>query len=141
MRFTDQLRYEHDLLTGMAEALRASARGAAARDLPRFLVLLGQFTQLLRVHLMREDSVLYPALEASPDRAVAALAAEMHGEHGCLDRHVAAFDHSWTPDEIRRRWPSFCDDLADLLDMVLQRTDRENDELYPMIEGPEDVAA
>jgi iron-sulfur cluster repair protein YtfE (RIC family) len=141
MRFTTQLRYEHELLIGMAEALRSGARGAAPADLPRFLVLLGQFTQLLQVHLLREDSVLYPALEASKDPATVALAAELRAEHGSLDRLVASFDALWTPDEIRRRWRDFCADLSDLLDYVAERTERENHELYPMIEGPEDIAA
>jgi hemerythrin-like domain-containing protein len=142
MPFTTQLRYEHDLLVGMAEALGAGARGdAPPAELPRFLLLLGQFTQLLQVHLLREDSVLYPALESARDWVTAALASAMREEHGALGRHIAAFDRHWTGDEIRRRWPDFCADLADMLDMVRQRIERENDELYPLLDGREEQAA
>jgi hemerythrin-like domain-containing protein len=142
MPFTTQLRYEHDLLIGMAEALGAAARGdSPPPDLPRFCLLLGQFTQLLRVHLLREDGVLYPALEASPNWVTAAIAGRMREEHGALDRHVAAFDEAWTPEAIRRGWPAFSADIADLLEMVRQRIERENDELYPLWDAPEDVAA
>jgi iron-sulfur cluster repair protein YtfE (RIC family) len=142
MPFTTQLRYEHDLLTGMAEALGAAARGdAPPRDLPRLLLLLGQFTQLLQVHLLREDSVLYPALEASSDRVTAALAQAMREEHGALDRHIAAFDQAWSADDIRRRWSEFRAELGDVLDMVRQRIDLENEDLYPLVDDREDMAA
>jgi hemerythrin-like domain-containing protein len=142
MPFTTQLRYEHELLIGMSEALGAGTRcDAPPPDLPRLLTLLSQFTQLLRVHLLREDSVLYPALEASADRVTAALAARMREEHGALDRHVAAFDQTWSSDEIRRRWRDFSADVADFLDIVRLRIDRENDELYPLLDPLEDVAA
>ncbi|HEX8192570.1 MAG TPA: hemerythrin domain-containing protein [Allosphingosinicella sp.] len=142
MSLTTQLRYEHDLLIGMAEALGAAARGdAPPADLPRLLLLLGQFTQLLQVHLLREDSVLYPALEASGDRVTAALAAAMREEHGALHRHIAAFDEAWTPEAIRRRWRDFGADIADLLDMVEQRIERENEDLYPLLAERTDLAA
>ena len=142
MPFRTQLRYEHDLLVGMAEALGAGARSdAAPPELPQLLLLLGQFTQLLQVHLLREDSVLYPALESSNDRIVVALAAGMREEHGALARHVRAFEQTWSADEIRRRWRDFTADLSDILDMVRQRIDRENDELYPLLDAAPDAAA
>ena len=142
MPFTTQLRYEQDLLVGMAEALGAAARGdAPPPDLPRFCLLLGQFTQLLRVHLLREDSILYPAPGTSPDWVTAAIEARRREEHGALDRHIAAFEQAWTPDEIRRAWPAFSADIADLLEMVRQCIEREGDELYPLFDAPEDVAA
>ncbi|HEY0013995.1 MAG TPA: hemerythrin domain-containing protein [Allosphingosinicella sp.] len=142
MPFTTQLRYEHDLLIGMSEALGAGARGdAPPPDLPRFLVLLGQFTQLLRVHLLRENSVLDPAPEAPGDRVAAVLAAQVREEHGALDRHVAAFEQAWTPDEVRSRWSDFSADIADLLEMVRLRIDSETDDIYPLLDHPQDIAA
>ena len=142
MPFTTQLRYEHDLLIGMAEALAAGARGdAPPADLPRLLVLLGQFTQLLQVHLLREDTVLYPALAASSDRVAAALVATLREEHGALERHVAAFERDWTADAARRHWPCFRAELADILVMVRDRIERENEDLLPLLDERRDVAA
>jgi hypothetical protein len=65
----------------------------------------------------------------------------MREEHGALDRHIAAFEQAWGPEEVRRRWSGFSADIADLLDMVRLRIDRENDELYPLLDHQEDVAA
>lgn len=142
MPFTTQLRYEHDLLIGMAEALAAGARcSAPPADLPRLLILLGQFTQLLQVHLLREDSVLYPALAASNDWIAAAIVEMLREEHGALERHVAAFERDWTGDAIRRHWSCFRAELTDILVMVRERIDRENEDLYALLDERRDVAA
>lgn len=136
MLFTTQLRHEHDLLLAMADELEVVCSGPRPEGLIPLLILLERFNQLLQVHLLREDSILYPNMLSGNDREAATVAAAFQAELGSLDAHVAQFEKEWTTGEISSRWPAFCQDLHILLQELRVRIARENEELYPMAERP-----
>ena len=132
MLFTTQLRSEHDLLLSLADDLQLVCSAPRPEDLTPVLILLERFTQLLQVHLLREDSILYPNMLKGVNPEAASVAAAFQAELGSLDAHVAEFEREWTVGEIRSRWPAFCQDVSTLLKELRLRIERENEELYPL---------
>ena len=141
MLFTDQLRNEHDLLLGIADELGHVISGAVPDDLTPLFLILGRFNQLLQVHLVREDAVLYPAIIEGRDAAAALVASGFQEELGDLAARIEAFDRKWVGGQISTCWSDFCEDLANLLEDLRLRIRRENEELYPLIEVCADIAA
>ena len=135
MTFTTQLRNEHDLLLAQVEELETLGSGDFLNDFTQIFVVLGRFTQLLQIHLLREDSVLYPVMVTSADNRAATVAAAFQFELGALDKWVEAFESRWTGAAISSEWSTFCEELQDLLAAVRLRIERENDELYPLFEA------
>ena len=136
-----ELRNEHDLLLVLADELEAVSVGDPPFDLTPIFVRLSRFAQLLQIHLLREDSLLYPALIASGDRRLAAVAATFQDELGDLDILVEAYEQKWTGSAISYRWADFCEDTGTLLRRVRTRIHREDEGLYPLLEGLTELAA
>ena len=136
-----ELRSEHDMLLMLADELEAVSVGDPPFDLTPIFVHLSRFAQLLQIHLLREDSALYPALAASGDRRLAAVAAAFQDELGDLDKLVEAYEREWTGSAISYRWADFCEHTGTLLRRVRTRIHRENEGLYPLLEGVTELAA
>ena len=134
MLLTTQLRNEHDLLLALANDLEAVCSAPRPDGFTPLSILLERFYQLLQIHLLREDSILYPRMLAGSDQNAATVAAAFQAELGSVDSHVARFEKEWTPGEISGRWPAFCQDIRVLLEELRARIERENDELYPLAE-------
>lgn len=134
MLFTTQMRNEHDLLLGMTDELELVCSAPKPDGLTPLLILLERFNQLLQVHLLREDSILYPNMLNGKDPEAATVAAAFQAELGRLDAHVAQFEKEWTTGEISSRWPAFCEDVSTLLQELRLRIEKENEELYPLAE-------
>ncbi|MDP8994655.1 MAG: hemerythrin domain-containing protein [Pseudomonadota bacterium] len=141
MLFITQLRHEHDLLLTLADELESACSGERPDDLTPLLVLLERFNQLLQIHLLREDSVLYPAMIEGEDPDAATLAILFQDELGGLDRHLAEFDAKWANADISTRWFEFCLEIAGLAAELRLRIERENEELYPLAERCPRLAA
>ncbi len=141
MPITTELRSEHDLLLVLVDELEMVSSGDAPDDLTSLFFLLGRFVQLLQVHLLREDSVLYPAMISGPDDDAAVIALRFQEELGSLDARVQKFDSLWMGGEVSDRWQDFREELAGLLKDLRIRIQRENEELYPLVEGRIDAAA
>ncbi len=140
MLFTTQMRNEHDLLLALTDDLELVCSAPRPDDLTALLILLERFIQLLQVHLLREDSILYPNMLKGNDREAATIAAAFQAELGSLDAHVAQFEREWTTGEISSRWSAFCEDVSTLLQELRLRIERENEELYPLAERSTRIA-
>ena len=129
-----RLRHEHDELLRIVREL---GRMIAERD-PAELVQLFHvrqaFASLLVAHLKTEDWVLYPRLLASKDRHVAATARRFIDELGGLADAYARHSHDWTAFTIAADWPGYCRDTRRMIDALERRIERENEELYPLLE-------
>ncbi len=123
------------------DELEMVSSGDAPDDLTPLFFLLGRFVQLLQVHLLREDSVLYPAMISGSDDDAASIARQFQEELGSLDTRVQKFDSLWMGAEVSDRWQEFREELGGLLKDLRIRIRRENEELYPLIEGRMDAAA
>lgn len=141
MLFIAELRNEHDMLLALADQLERATSGSQPDALTPLLVLLERFNQLLQIHLLREDTFLYPALIAGDDVEAANVAACFQAELGLLGSHVLEFDQKWSTTEISRSWLEFRQDIMKLVEELRFRIERENEDLYPLAERFPKLAA
>ena len=141
MLFITQLRNEHDMLLVSADELEAACSGPLPDGLTPLLVLLERFNQLLQIHLLREDSILYPAIIGGSDAEAANVAAAFQAELGFLGSHVSEFDQKWATTEISSSWALFQEEMKKLVQELRYRIERENEDLYPLAERCPRLAA
>ena len=136
MLFLKQLSDEHDVLLALADQLEAATPEAEPADYTQVFVLLARFGQLLQIHLLREDAIVYPAIINGPDAEAATVASLFQHELGSLDKRVEEFERKWTGSAIGQAWQEFRVDLQNLLAELRVRIERENAELYPLAREP-----
>jgi iron-sulfur cluster repair protein YtfE (RIC family) len=136
-----QLRNEHDMLLALAGELETACAGPKPDALMPLLILLERFNQLLQIHLLREDSVLYPSIISGGSREEADLASRFQEELGLLGSHVSEFDQTWTTTEISRSWPGFQEQIGALVGELRHRIERESEELFPLADRYTPLAA
>ncbi len=99
-----------------------------------------EFASLLVAHLKNEDWVLYPRLLASKDRSIAATARQFIDELGGLSDAYARHTRSWTAFTIAADWEGYCRDTALLIAALDERIEREDRELYPLMQQVDQAA-
>lgn len=139
--FMAQLRNEHDMLLALAGELETACSGPKPDALMPLLVLLERFNQLLQIHLLREDSILYPSIISGGSREEADVAARFQEELGLLGSHVSEFDEKWTTTRITSCWPGFQDEMRKLVEELRHRVERESEELFPLADRYTPLAA
>lgn len=136
-----RLRGEHEELGNLAQQLmhfvEAPAPPPAAELNP---VRTGLRNQLI-AHLKREDWVLYPALIASEDDHVAAMARDFVAEMGGIAEAFSDYSRKWMPEAIVADWDAYCAETTVILTILGTRIARENRDLYPLAENRADVEA
>ena len=131
---TRQLRTEHADLVRLSRQLRKLLYRPALDDHAELLLYREQFHKALVNHLITEDWLLYPRLQASEDPGIAEMAGRFTSEMGGLRDSVHLWMAIWTPDAIARGWHAFRSETEALLDALSVRIVRENRDLYPLLE-------
>ena len=93
-----------------------------------------ELSSTLIAHLKAEDWVLYPKLLASTDPNVATTARSFSEEMGGLSAAYLAYVERWTATAIEQDWSAYCDDSRGIIDALGTRIERENRELYPLLD-------
>ncbi|MBW6532627.1 hemerythrin domain-containing protein [Sphingomonas sp. RRHST34] len=88
----------------------------------------------LAVHLAHEDRHVYPILIAHADHRIASLAALYEREMGDLDQRFRDYIARWSSDMVTSEWPAYRLATYTILDALAQRIDREDRELYPLVD-------
>lgn len=123
----DALRAQHNELAELAHQLLA----VIAREQPQKVAALRwRLARLLIAHLSVEDRYLYPAMIAQAGPAMP-VAKRFRGEMGGLATEFTAYLRRWTDQDIARQWAIFREDTQRLLNALIDRIRRENEELYP----------
>jgi iron-sulfur cluster repair protein YtfE (RIC family) len=135
-----QMKNEHAMLFDMALHLEELATGDCPDDFTPIFIELGRFHQLLYIHLLREDAVLYPRYRQSADTGVAATVIRFEDELGHLNTLVEDFEKRWMGTNLCRDWEGFRTDIAQLFDVLRERIARENEELYPLLMVQEEAS-
>lgn len=133
---------QHDELSGFARAvIEALAAPSLDADPKRALRALAAFSGKLRVHAAMERDGLYPRLLSSPDLEVAEKARELLHEMG--DLYDAYFEHVSTwgcVARVREAPASFRAETLAMFTRLRRRMERENRELYPLVQRLEERA-
>lgn len=98
------------------------------------LATLEAFTAELVEHLEQEDGYLYPAMMASSDDALSALATRYRAEMGGITDLFNLYRRRWTVETIRADPLKFSRETGLLLEGLVDRVVRENEDLYPAAE-------
>lgn len=134
MTITEQYRQQHARLLELAGAI-SSRLGAEPLDGGEVRMELSRLAGLLKLHLAMEDEVLYPSLAASPDPEVSETARIFAEEMGGLAAAFGAYNERWAVDTIEREPAMFAEETRRVFAALARRIDRENNELYPLLEG------
>jgi hypothetical protein len=128
---------QHEELSVVAKELMKNLDSIKiAEDPSTVRRMLATFSGKLRVHAAMEEEALYPRLLASADLAVRDKAQELLDEIGGI--YDQFFQHlgKWSDGAtIKADSEGFCRETMALLYRLKVRMKRENEELYPMVDG------
>lgn len=131
----DRFKHEHEeILHGIAALRGLSHAGVAdnAAEIARGIVAM---SSVIKLHLSAEDRVLYPGLQASGDRTLAALGWQFQQEMSSIAASYVEFARRWnTPERVHADPAGFRADANRVLRAVHERMQRENRDFYPLIE-------
>lgn len=136
---TERYRRQHDELAGlvasMEQRLDGVLAGGSAADLRR---LLAQYSGKLAVHLRMEDEALYPRALGDGDATLQRVAAVLKRDVGPLHEEFQRFLEAWpSAAMIESRPRDFAMQLARTLRTIARRMQREEAELYPLVDALE----
>lgn len=133
MARTDKFRQQHNEMLGIAKELQSLLDPIAlSHDATAARICLSNLMGRLTLHLVTEDKVLYPELEASKDAEVAAMARRYSSEMKTTTAAVLAYNVRWaTPSAIKADAAGFVRETTQILSALANRIKRENNELYP----------
>jgi len=128
------LQAQHEEISRLLLETFNTVRGHRLRHDPAPLALaVGRLVKLLREHLAVEDVWLYPAMMATGDKAIAALAKRMHSAMGSLADEVEEFYRLWQSSAaMHDDFERFRADALALLRKVDHRIASEDEELLPV---------
>ncbi len=97
--------------------------------------LLSQLLGKLSVHLSMEDKALYPKLSEHPDERVRSMARSFMEEMGGIGEAVNEYKSKWSSSlEIQKDPGDFIEQTKSLFDALSKRIERENSELYKVVD-------
>lgn len=100
--------------------------------------LLSTLSGKLMMHLAMEDQFLYPNLMESNDSQIQTTAARFSTEMGDLVKVFKDYSAKWlNPSTIQANHEAFIKESRAIFQALLKRIDREDRELYPLVEEDE----
>ena len=127
---------QHQELAQAADAVLAALPEGEVPDAATVKQLLLRLLGKLTVHLATEDEQVYPLLVRHTDAKVREVAARLQQEVGGLAHAVDAYKAKWpSARAIQLRPGEFARHTRLLLAALAQRTQRENAELFPLLEN------
>ncbi len=128
-------RQQHASLLKLGIRLDQEARVATdPRAVTAVLATLARFTEELSEHLEAEDGQLYPAMMASDDPELSAMAKDYFAEMGGITDLFHLYRARWTSAAIIDNPLRFARETRLLIDGLVDRIRRENETLYPAAE-------
>lgn len=137
-RVTARFVRQHEDLSAVGKELVAHLDSTKiAHDPSTIRRLLAAFSGKLRVHAAMEQEALYPRLLANSDPAIRdkaqALLDEVGGLYELFFKHLARWSDAAA---IKEDPEGFCRETMQLLHRLKVRMQRENEELYPLVDAP-----
>ena len=109
---------------------------ALEKDPTQVRYKLSALSGKLLIHLSMEDQFLYPILMEQDDRQLQTTARKFLAEMGDLVTVFKNYSQKWiSPSSIKANPAAFIKESTDILHALLQRIEREDRELYPLVEA------
>lgn len=134
MQITLKLRDEHEAIMQLVGVFRDILSHPVAPPDLDMVSFRDEFSKQLFGHLTREDWLLYPSLLQSSDNLVAGTAQSFISEMGGLLACYKAWSNNWPAEKVVGEWSLFVFETTRLLEALSNRIERENSELYILVE-------
>lgn len=134
-REIERLRAEHAALETLSQFLMELVAAAHPPRATELAAVRGMLRDTLVRHLKCEDWALYPRLRATGDYELNRLAKEFVDEMGHIAGDFADYDARWTGEAVEADWPGFCAETTGILAALGMRIEREDRDLYPVVES------
>lgn len=137
MAVTDNLRKQHKQLLDIVNQMSACLRtDKILKDASQVRSLLSKLTRNLTYHLLMEDDALYPALFRHPDKKVRSLAKKYFKEMGGISAEFKRYVAKWSQViTVQKNPDDFISETRGVFDGLLRRIDKEDNELYTLVEN------
>ena len=129
-----RLQQEHTKLGGLFKRLRNAIESADCPSQVELFELRRQLVSTLLAHLKLEDWALYPRLIQSDQKDFASTGQAFKDEMGGLAPAFLAYSEKWNANSISADWSSYCADTRAVLDALENRLEREDRDLFPLLE-------
>ena len=131
----DKFKHQHVQILQCITELRACTRAGIVENAAEIARLVVAMSSVIKLHLAAEDQVLYPALQAGDDRALARLGQRYQDEMLSIATSYMAFARRWNaPHKLQADPEGFRADANLVLKAVYERMRREDRDFYPAIE-------
>jgi hypothetical protein len=131
---TETYRRQHRRLLELAGSISGQlSQGAEAAQPMRSE--LSKLAGVLNLHLAMEDKGLYPSLTESDDPKTRETARAFAEEMGSLAGAFTSYNDRWTAVAISQEPDVFAHETRRIFTALAARIDREDNELYPLLEG------
>ena len=130
-----RLRDEHAQLIEVIGQLGAAVQQATPPPAVELFELRAKLARALIGHLKSEDWLLYPRLLESKDPNVAETARLFVEKMGGLAAAFTDYSRQWSAKAIETDWQAYCQATTEIVTALRTRIEREDRELYPLIEA------
>ncbi|PWW46906.1 hemerythrin domain-containing protein [Melaminivora alkalimesophila] len=138
----DRFKREHADILDQIDALRRLTHAGVAENASAIAQGIVAMSSTIRLHLAVEDRLLYPALQASGNDALAQLGKRFQDEMGEIASNYMAFARRWnTAERVTADPAGFKGDANVVLRSVYDRMRHEDRDFYPRIEAAESTLA
>ena len=139
MMKTEKFREQHveilELANKISDLLNADQ---LRKDSSEMFKLVSRFTATVKLHLVMEDDVLYPLLREHKDLDIRSLAQKYIYEHGGARYNIIEYAAKWTKIfAIQQNPEGFIKDTKNIFDLLKKRIDKEDNELFPIVDKTE----
>lgn len=134
----DRLKEEHVVVLTAVTELKNLVKRGIAENADAIATAIVSMSSRIKLHLAAEDRFLYPSLANSTNPAVARLGKTFQQEMGHIAAVYAQFAGKWNSAmEVTADPEGFRADANNVFKALHQRIQRENQELYPLVERDE----
>ncbi|NLT95990.1 MAG: hemerythrin domain-containing protein [Clostridia bacterium] len=136
MEKTLRFRKQHEEITQLAENLSSFLKPERLRtEAKTARLILAKLAGVLNIHLAAEDNVLYPNLLNSDDEQIKVMAQKYIAEMSALKNSFNEYLKKWpSPLSLQNNPEQFIEETKQIFEILGQRIQRENDELYTLVD-------
>jgi hypothetical protein len=130
----ERLLQDHARIREVAKALREIFLNPEPGDMGLLAEVRWEMASTLMTHLAFEDRHFYSKLERDPRPHIQAAGRKFRDELTDIFQAYTAHAKEWPPHRICREWETYRMTSLHFIALLLDRADREEDELYSLVE-------
>lgn len=129
------IQQHEDLLSVAKEMSKLLDPNILGKDAQPVRSLLSKLSAKLKIHLASEDKSLYPELLNHKDANVKATTKKFMDEMGSISSVFVKYTEKWvSADAIQKNPNDFIKETEGLFSALAKRIEKENRELYPLVD-------